>query len=167
MTRFRQTLLALALAAAPSLASAHISTDPGQAAAGSYQVVRFRVGHGCEEGQATTALRLEMPAGLGAVRPQPKPGWTLAIEHGAGGAVSAIVWKGRLPADEFDEFALMLRLPAAPGVLYFPAVQTCGAAQAQWTEIPDPDHPGERLEHPAPALHLIPAAGPPDAGHHH
>jgi uncharacterized protein YcnI len=169
MTRMRPLMLAagLALAAAP-VAQAHVSADPAQAQAGGYQVVRFRIGHGCSESQATTALRIEIPPGIAAARPQPKPGWRLSVEHrdGPTGPVSAVVWTGRLPADQFDEFAVMLHLPEAPGALYFPAVQTCGAAQAQWTEVPDPAETG-RLDHPAPTLRLTPASGAPDGGHHH
>ncbi|RAK59836.1 nuclear export factor GLE1 [Phenylobacterium hankyongense] len=159
------TALALALA---SGAHAHVSAEPAEAEPGAYQVVRFRIGHGCSETQGTTALRIEIPPRIASARPQPKPGWGLAVEHGGGaaGAVSAVVWTGRLPADQFDEFAILLRLPQAPGVLYFPAVQTCGAGQAQWTEIPDPGETG-RLDHPAPALRLTPATGAPDGGHHH
>jgi uncharacterized protein YcnI len=158
---------ALALAAAP-VAQAHVSAEPAEAQAGAYQVVRFRIGHGCSETQGTTALRIEIPPGIVSARPQPKPGWRLAVEHGDGatGPISAVVWTGRLPADQFDEFAVLLRLPAAPGALYFPAVQTCGAGQAQWTEIPGAGETG-RLDHPAPSLRLTPATGAPDGGHHH
>lgn len=161
----RRLILTLLLAGFAAPASAHVSADPAQAGAGAFQAVRFRVGHGCGDVHATTALRIEVPPQVAAARPQPKPGWTLSIEHD-GGRVSAVTWRGVLPADEFDDFGLLMKLPDAPGVLYFPAVQTCGAEAAQWTELPDPDHPGERLAHPAPALRLVPATAP-DAGHHH
>jgi periplasmic copper chaperone A len=157
--------LALALAGAVSAAQAHVSAEPREAPARSMQVVRFRVGHGCHETAATTALRIEMPAGLGSARPQPKPGWSLSIEHGAAGAVTAIAWKGRLAGDQFDEFAVLVRLPAAPGVVYFPAVQSCGAEEEHWTEIPAPDTEAHTLTHPAPSVRLTAAA--PDDGHHH
>ena len=152
MALLKPLLLVAALTAAtPALA--HVSVDPGEAKAGAYQVLRFRVGHGCG-GAATTALRIETPQGLASARPQPKPGWTLTIET-EGERVSALVWRGALPADQFDEFAVLAKLPAEPGVLYFPAVQTCGAEESQWTGIPDP---GEtRLSHPAPALRVLPA----------
>ncbi|MES2722562.1 MAG: YcnI family protein [Pseudomonadota bacterium] len=152
MALLKPLLLAAALAVAtPALA--HVGVDPGEAKAGAYQVLRFRVGHGCGDA-ATTALRIETPQGLASARPQPKPGWTLAIEK-QGERVSALVWRGALPADQFDEFAVLAKLPAEPGVLYFPTVQTCGGEESQWTGIPDP---GEaRLSHPAPALLVLPA----------
>ena len=33
--------------------------------------------------------------------------------------VSAITWAGRLPADQFDQFGVMMKLPATSGALYF------------------------------------------------
>lgn len=156
--------LALVLAIPAGAAEAHVTADPGEAPAGAYRAVRFRVGHACRDTVATTAVRIELPAGLKAARPQPKPGWSLAIDHDAAGAVTAITWKGRLPADEFDEFAVYIRAPEAPGVLYFPTVQTCGRESEQWVEVPRPGDDA-RLKHPAPSLRLTPAAS--ENGHHH
>lgn len=156
--------LALAFAMAAGAATAHVSAEPREAPAGSTQAVRFRLGHGCHGTAATTMLRIEMPAALGSARPQPKPGWSLSVEHGAAGAVTAVVWTGRLPGDEFDEFSVLVRLPAAPGVVYFPAVQTCGTEDERWTEIPDPGAESHLPTHPAPSVRLTAAA--PDGGHH-
>lgn len=141
----------IALAALPATAGAHIVADPGQAPAGAYQATAFRVGHGCGEA-ATTAVRVEIPAQVASARPQPKPGWTLAIEKDEG-RVSAVTWRGQLPADQFDDFAVLLKLPDQPGELYFPTVQSCGAQESQWTEIPAP---GEKADFPAPRLIVIP-----------
>jgi len=157
-------VLALALPAAPAFA--HVSAEPAEAPAGAHQVIRFRIGHGCA-GQATTALRVEIPAGLGEPRPQPKPGWSLKIERAAGpDRVSAITWTGVLPDDQFDDFAILARLPDAPGPLYFPTVQTCGGEEAQWTGVPDPGEDPHALSHPAPIVHIVPASGPAEMHHH-
>ena len=161
MALLKTLALATGLAAAAGAASAHVAADPGEATAGTYQAVRFRVGHGCGAA-ATTALRIEMPEGLASARPQPKPGWRLEIAKD-GERVAAVTWRGELPADQFDDFALLFKLPAEARTLYFPTVQTCGREQSQWTEIPEA---GERLSHPAPALRLRPAAAS-DGGHHH
>jgi uncharacterized protein YcnI len=148
--------------AAPAMA--HISAEPRQAPAGAYQVVAFRVGHGCGKA-ATTALRIELPAGLASARPQPKPGWTLKIERD-GDRPTAIVWTGELPADQFDEFAILTKLPDQAGPLYFPAFQTCGADEAPWNQVPDPgDAPGS-LDHPAPSLLVTPPQGAAETHHH-
>lgn len=152
-----------ALAAVPAAAAAHIVADPARAEAGAYQAVRFRVGHGCGDNTATTALRVEIPPQMMSARPQPKPGWTLEIEHGEDGKVAAVTWRGALPDDQFDEFALMFKLPDDPGTLYFPTVQSCGDEQSQWIAIPEP---GERPSHPAPSLTLDPKAASAETHQH-
>lgn len=162
----------LALVAAPL--SAHIVFAETNAAAGSYYVGFLRVGHGCD-GSATVSVRVEIPASIITARPQPKPGWTLTIEHqplakavtGEGGAmitqrVSAVTWTGRLDAEQFDQFALMMKLPDQAGDLYFPTTQRCEAGQNDWTMIPAMGQPWHSVPRPAPVLHVMPAAG--DAG---
>ena len=160
-------LPALAVALAAALPSgpvlAHVSAEPAEAPAGAPQVIRFRIGHGCS-GQATTALRVEIPQALSEARPQPKPGWTLKIDRG--GPVTAITWTGTLPDDQFDDFAVLARLPAEPGRLYLPTVQTCGADEVQWTGVPDPGEDPHALTHPAPSVKIVPATAPAEPHHH-
>ena len=149
------------IAALPSTAAGHVAADPGRASAGAYQAVVFRVGHGCGEA-ATTALRIEIPTEMASARPQPKPGWTLEIER-QDGKVTAVTWRGELPDDQFDEFAMLFKLPDQPATLYFPTVQSCGADESQWTEIPSA---GERASHPAPALVVTPKAAAAEPHQH-
>lgn len=151
MTPLRILIAATALAAAPLLAQAHVTAAPGAAPAGSYTAVIFRVGHGCGAGAPTTALRVELPQSLASARPQPKTGWTLNIERD-GDRVAAVTWTGSLPDEQFDDFAVLMNLPKAAGVLYFPVVQSCGDTESQWTEIPE--SPGEGLSRPAPVLRV-------------
>lgn len=153
---------AAAIATLPSAASAHVVADPNSASTGAYQAVVFRVGHGCGNQAATTALRIEIPPEMASARPQPKPGWTLEIER-QDGKVTALTWRGELPDDQFDEFAVLFKLPDQPATLYFPIVQSCGAEQSQWTEIPAP---GERASHPAPSLTITPKAAAAEAHQH-
>ena len=75
MTR---TLITLALASLPALAAAHVSLVQAQAAAGSAYTATLRIGHGCE-GTPTHTVVVHVPAGLRGAKPQPKPGWTLAV----------------------------------------------------------------------------------------
>jgi len=154
----------LALSAVLTLASlapaqAHVVIAPAEAPAGGFQVLRFSVGHGCS-GKATTAITLQVPASVTSVHPQPKPGWTLSMEHpkDAPDRVSAVTWRGALPADEFDEFLLEVHLPAEPGRLAFPAIQTCGAETVRWS--------GESGALPAPVVVLDAgdSAPPPQPG---
>ena len=139
-----------AFAFSQSQALAHVTLEKNEAVTGSYQVANFRIGHGCS-GSPTINLRIEIPEGPESVRPQPKPGWTLGVEH-AGERVTAINWKGNLPADQFDSFAVMMRL-RQPGPLVFPARQTCERGEANWNEPP-----GVKGAHPAPVLTVTPAA---------
>ncbi len=154
-------LLAAALFALATPAAAHIVADPPSAAAGAYQPVAFRVGHGCGTA-ATTAVRVEIPTEMASARPQPKPGWRLELEK-QDGKVTSVTWRGELPDDQFDEFAILFKLPETPGPLYFPTVQSCGAQESQWTEIPSP---GERASHPAPSLNVTPKAVKVEAHQH-
>lgn len=167
----RVPLTALLLAAAPA-AQAHIVFAEPQAPPGSYYAGFLRVSHGCD-GAATTAIRVSIPAAAESVKPQPKPGWTLSVEReplpapikGDGGAeirdrVVAVTWTGRLPADQFDQFGIMMKLSAeASGPLYFPTVQQCGANSIGWTGIPAAGEAWHSLKTPAPVLNV--GAAPP------
>ncbi len=167
MKTLAAALVGLFAFAAGQTAHAHVVLTVRQAPVGAFYTGAFHVGHGCG-GSATTALRVEIPAGVNDAKPQPKPGWTLQIEReplaspvkGEGGETvatraKAITWRGRLPADEFDEFGLAARLPGEPGVLIFPVVQTCEQGEARWTE--PPAAPGQpRPSHPAPTLTVMP-----------
>lgn len=149
----------LALMATP--AAAHVVAAPGEAKAGSYSAIAFRVGHACGAGDTTLKLRVEIPDGVASARPQPKTGWTIDVEK-EGDKATAVTWAGRLPDDQFDDFALLMKLPpltekAGARSLVFPVIQTCEKGESQWTEIPDPERPGEKLTRPAPTVRLIPA----------
>jgi len=148
----------------PVPASAHIVFATAQAPAGSSFVGALRVAHGCG-GSATTSLRLEIPERVTGAKPQAKPGWTITVEHvplttpipGEGGKrvgdrVSAVTWTGNLPDDEFDDFAVQLKLPKTAGVLYFPATQVCANGRAEWRDIPAAGQTWHDVAHPAPVL---------------
>ncbi|MBI2260747.1 MAG: YcnI family protein [Caulobacterales bacterium] len=163
--RTRSLLLAgLAALAAAGSAQAHVVFVQPHAGAGGHWAGALRVSHGCD-GSATTSVRVEIPAGILVARPQPKAGWTIAIERtplpepvaAEGGEflterVSAITWTGRLPDDQFDEFGLAAKLPATTGPLAFPVIQTCEQGEARWTGTTAAD--GTRPAHPAPILTL-------------
>lgn len=167
--------LALALSSA---AAAHVVFAQPEVAPNSYYAGFLRVGHGCGA-SSTRAIRVEIPNGVNIARPQPKPGWTLEIERapletpirGEGGheiteRVTAITWRGELPADQFDQFGIMMRLPAQPGPLYFPVTQTCASGEQRWTEIPPPGAAWHSVPHPAPVLTLA-APERAQVGHDH
>lgn len=157
-----RSMTVAAILVGATTAQAHVTVQPTAAPAGAYQVLRFGVGHGCGDTAATTALRVEIPAGVTVSRPQPKPGWALEIER-SGATVTAIVWRGGLPPDQFDEFVILTQLPKSAGPLAFPAIQTCGGTENRWVETSPPG--GPRSQRPAPVLNITAPA--PDAGHDH
>jgi uncharacterized protein YcnI len=149
-------------------ASAHVVLAERAAPADSYFKVVLRVPHGCD-GAATTGLAVRIPKTVLTAKPMVKPGWRIAttqekldhpveIEgHTLTSRVAEITWRdGALPDDRFDEFAFLVRLPAQPGRLAFPVVQTCGKTVVRWDQAASRGQP--KPSHPAPILTLTPAA---------
>jgi uncharacterized protein YcnI len=152
---------ALVAALIAAAAQAHVTLADPLASAGSYYAGFFRVSHGCS-GSPTVSIRIEIPPTIAIARPQPKPGWTLSVEKAApGGRVTAITWSGRLEADQFDQFGMMLKLPDAPGMLFFPTIQHCETGENDWTARPAPGQDRHSLAAPAPTLEVTPAGEMP------
>lgn len=176
-------IIACALGAAAlfgASAAAHIVFAEPQAAPNSYYAGFIRVSHGCGA-SPTRSIRVEIPDSISIARPQPKPGWSLSVEHAPlrtpirseGGheiteRVTAITWTGELPADQFDQFGIMMRLPAQAGPLHFPVTQTCAEGETRWTDIAPAGAAWNSVPHPAAVLTLAApqAAADPHAGHH-
>lgn len=166
---------ALALAVAP--ASAHVTVTPDTTAAGSYAVLTFSVGHGCE-GSPTTAIEIAMPEQVLQVTPTLNPSWDVEkvseqLEEPATDAhgnevterVAQVVYTARKPlADGYrDTFELSLQLPDAEGeTLTFPVVQKCVQGETGWVETAAEGQDPEELERPAPLVTITAA----DAGGH-
>lgn len=165
---------ALTAGMVPAAASAHVTLEIPQASAGgSYKAV-LRVPHGCQ-GSATVRLRVRIPEGVFAVKPQPKAGWQLSTVQGEYASsyafhgstlragVREIAWSGgSLPDDQYDEFVFVGHLAAdlQPGTkLYFPVVQECRHGVARWIDMPSSADDQERGEapSPAPAVTILPA----------
>jgi uncharacterized protein YcnI len=167
-------LLALLMLGAP-LAHAHITLAPPSAAAGAYQTLTFKVGHGCD-GSATTGITVAVPDGVLSAKPMPKPGWTIALAeaklavpgqlHGkpVTSAVREVTWRGGpLPDAWYDEFVLMVKLPDTPGRYVFKVGQVCERGRTDWADVATGDNP--KPKSPAPVLDVVPAADA-HAGHH-
>jgi len=157
------TLLAVS---APLAASAHVSVNASSAAAGSYTVLTFSVGHGCE-GSPTTTLSIDIPEAITSVTPTVNPNWdvskvsadasdTVVDGHGESSAsrTGQIVYTAKTPLLEGfrDTFELSMQLPAdaAGETLAFPVLQTCEVGETQWNEIAsegaaEPDHPAPTI----------------------
>ena len=167
-------LVAATLLLAPlHAAHAHILLHTNEAKSGSYYQAIFDVPHGCD-GAPTTALTIIIPAGVVTAKPQPKPGWNLVITREklatpvtseSGRAITertkTISWAGGpLPDDEFDHFIMVMRLPDTTGPLYFPTIQSCGATETRWTEIPPARKAPHDVRHPPPYVNLTNPAAP-------
>ena len=163
------SLMAFAMLAA-SPASAHISLESKQATIGSNYKAVFAVPHGCA-GSATTKIRVQIPEGVIAVKPMPKPGWSVETVrakysmsyelHGATitEGVREVTWSGgKLADDNYDEFVLATFLTGSlkPNTtLYFPVVQECEQGVSRWIEIPQEGKPAHDSKSPAPGVKLI------------
>lgn len=154
-------------------ASAHVTLEQREAVGGTFYKAVLKVPHGCGPA-ATTGITVSIPEGVVNVKPQPKPGWTLATQTGpyekaypvmhgepVKEGVRSISWSGgTLPDANYDEFVFVAYLApeAAPKTLYFPTLQSCGSESTNWAEIPSAATP--KPARPAPALKLAAASGP-------
>ena len=158
---------------AASSAGAHITLENRQATIGAGYKAVFAVPHGCA-GSATTRIRVQIPEGVIAVKPMPKPGWNLEVLKGkyaaeyefhgtkASEGVKEVAWSGgKLADDNYDEFVISTFLTGAlkPNTtLYFPVVQECEQGTSRWIDIPAEGHAGHMQEgkSPAPGVKLMP-----------
>ncbi|HXG28106.1 MAG TPA: YcnI family protein [Nevskiales bacterium] len=171
MTSLRPGLAGL-LMFAHALAIAHVTLEQPSAPAGSHYKAVFRVGHGCA-GSPTIGLTVTLPPGVTGAKPMPKPGWSLATRieklavpyrsHGRTITedVAAVSWRGGpLPDAHYDEFVIRLRLPEAPGPLYFKVAQFCERGRIDWADIPAEGRTLEDYKTPAAVLEVLPADAP-------
>ena len=163
------TIVAVVVLAAAPRARAHATLDRSEAPADSFFNTAINVPHGCE-GSATLRVRVRIPDGVIGVKPQPKPGWELAVRkeklktpivesHGRTitEVVAEVTWSGRLDDENFDQFRIHMKLPDKPGeTLYFPVVQECEKGVHRWIEIPAAGESRGDYKEPAPSLKLLP-----------
>ncbi len=165
-------------------ASAHVFiTDGGAVVGGGYGTeFTFRVPHGCD-GTATTALEVQIPAGVIDVKPKLMAGWTIdvvstppvlpsmapdasftdeQIDAMDAPVVTSVKWSGgTLPDSQYADFQLMAVFPETPATVALPTVQDCGDTQVAWIEIPAAGQTEDDLEHPAPTVTVVaPATSP-------
>jgi uncharacterized protein YcnI len=168
--RYSLALLVIAtLAASP--ASAHVTLKSGPATIGADYKTVFSVPHGCA-GSPTVKLRVQIPDGVIAVKPESKEGWKVETVNGKystdydyqGAKLSEgateVVWSGGKLADhdvaEFVIGAYLTDRLKPNTTLYFPVVQECEQGVSRWIEIPKGhaghDHEGKW---PAPGIKLM------------
>jgi uncharacterized protein YcnI len=156
---------------AASSAGAHVTLENRQATPASYYKAVFAVPHGCA-GSPTIKIRVQIPEGVIAVKPMPKPGWSVETVkgkystsyalHGATitEGVREVTWSGgKLADDNYDEFVLATFLTGSlkPNTtLYFPVVQECEQGMSRWIEIPQEGKSAHDSKSPAPGVKLLP-----------
>ncbi|CCD87983.1 conserved hypothetical protein; putative signal peptide; putative Nuclear export factor GLE1 domain (PF07987);Copper chaperone PCuAC (IPR007410) [Bradyrhizobium sp. ORS 285] len=171
---FGLAALSAALGSVP--AQAHVVLDKADARIGKTFKSVLAVPHGCE-GAATVRLTVQIPEGLIAVKPMPKPGWTIDVKKGAyarayhffhgaqlSDGVKEISWSGRLEDGFYDEFTFtgfVADTFKAGDVLPIPVVQDCETGTAKWVELAAPGQDPHALKYPAPLLRLTSAEPPP------
>ncbi len=157
--------LALAVGA-PLAASAHVSVDPTQAAAGSYSVITFKVPNESETA-GTTKVEVSLPTDtpFTSVRYVPVAGWTAELvsttlpepvtvgESEITEAVTSVIWTAdpgsEITAGELQLFPLSVGPVPDTGSIVLPADQTYSdGSVVSWSETE------EDAEHPAPVLYV-------------
>ena len=156
----------LLVLAAPLSASAHVSVDPGQAAAGSYAVITVKVPNESETA-ATSRVELTLPADtpFTSVRYVPVAGWSAELvrttlpepvevgEATVTEAVTSVVWTAdagsEIAAGELQLFPLSVGPVPDTGSISLPAEQSyTDGTIVSWSEE------GDDAEHPAPVLYV-------------
>ena len=151
-------VLAGALLVIPA-AGAHITVSPRTLPANSFSSFAIRVPDEAPDA-STTKVTVQLPAELGSVSFQPKPGWERSVtmvklakpvttDEGetVTERVATVTWEGgSIAPGEFDDFVLSGRAPGTRGTLIFPAVQTYSNGDVvRWIGDPGADLPAPRV----------------------
>jgi len=147
--------------AVPAMASAHVTVSPDELAAGDHGVLTFAFSHGCEE-SPTTSLRITMPDGLASVAPTVDSDWTIDVERGDDGLVSAVTYTAVTPVPNGLRGAVSMGIGLdedSPETLAFPVVQTCETGSTEWTQLAEDGEDPHSLDAPAPVVHVAAASG--------
>ena len=151
-------VLALAV---PAMASAHVTVSPDELEAGDHGTLTFAFSHGCED-SPTTALRIMMPEGLASVAPTIDPNWTIDVERGDDGLVSAVTYTAVAPVANGLRGAVTLGVgldDSTPDTLVFPVVQSCVVGSTEWTQVAEDGEDPHSLDAPAPVVTVGEATG--------
>lgn len=158
-------VLALAI---PAMASAHVSVSPDELTAGDHGVLTFSFAHGCDN-SPTTSLKVVMPDGLASVAPTMDSDWTIDIEKGDDGLVSAVTYTAVTPVPNELRGAVSMSVgldDKTPESLAFPVIQTCVDGSTEWTQLAEEGEDPHSLDAPAPVVEVAAAAAAAAADGH-
>ncbi len=148
--------LALAI---PAMASAHVSVSPDELTVGEHGVLTFSFAHGCEN-SPTTSLTVTMPEGLASVAPTMDSDWTIDIDKGDDGLVSAVTYTAVTPVPNGLRGAVSMAVGLdenTPASLAFPVIQTCVDGSTEWTQLAEDGEDPHSLDAPAPVVEVAAA----------
>lgn len=152
------------------VASAHVTVNPNEAAAGSYAKITFRVP--TESATASTvALEVKLPTEhpFPSVSVMPVPGWTAMptvttfdqpVVEGRFNlteATSSVTWTAQdgngIAPGEFQEFSLSVGPVPDVASITLPSTQTYSdGSVVEWKDVAGPGVDPHSLDHPAPVL---------------
>lgn len=155
-------LAALALAV-PASASAHVTLQPEEAAAGDFTVLDVRVPNERDD-SATTKVAVQFPPGFIFASYQPVAGWSMDVKmaklakpiasHGdeITEQVSQMIWtadsdKAGIQPGQFVDFPISVQIPGEAGdTLTFKALQTYDDGEVvRWIGAPDSEEPAPQV----------------------
>jgi len=170
---------ALLALAAPLAASAHVRVDPGQADAGSYATLTFKVpNESATAGTVQLVVDLPTDTPFTSVSYEPIPGWTTEVAtttlpspvEVAGATITeaptSVTWTAdpgtQVAPGQFERFVISAGAVPDTGSVLLPAHQHYSdGTVVDWSE--ETPASGEEPEHPAPVLYVNDA--PPADSH--
>jgi periplasmic copper chaperone A len=161
-------LATTAALAIPAAASAHVTVNPREVAAGSFSVMTVRVPNE-RDNKGTKKLTLTLPDGIFSLSYKKVPGWKIkatkrkldtpvnlgdfSVDEQFTKVTFTARKRGIIRPGQFEEFPLSVRVPDgnAGDVLVFGAVQLYqGGEKVRWTGAPDAETPAPRVTLMAP-----------------
>lgn len=132
-------LLAAAVLLIPGVAAAHVTIQPATVSTGEFKT--FTVSVPNEKDQAVTEVKLELPKGLGNVKPTVKNGWTITPQKAGEGKdanITSITWSGgTIPSGLRDDFTFSAQAPESESEIIWKAYQTyADGTVASWDQSP-------------------------------
>jgi periplasmic copper chaperone A len=157
-------IAALAAAAVPAVASAHVSLHPNEVPSGAYATLDLRVPNESDKAN-TTKIAVQLPAGFTDVSPEFLPGWTPKIrtvklakpvqsdDGPITEGVREIVWEGKgadgkIPPGQFLNFPISTEIPGKAGTtLTFKVLQYYDDGEIdRWIGPPGSEEPAPDID---------------------
>jgi len=156
-------LIAVLALVVPASASAHVTLQPEEAAAGDFTVLDVRVPNERDDA-ATTKVEVQLPSGFVFASYQPVPGWSVEVKQQKlakpvktddgelTSEVREMIWTADGKAagvqpGQFQDFPISVQIPGEAGdTLTFKALQTYDDGEVvRWIGAPESEHPAPQV----------------------